>query len=142
MTKEKTPYNDLELWQSYRQRCAAEGLPKTSDDALRIAAPAVHASLYVTARQWGVSMPSTPYNGEAFAETRVPIARAATAIRKAEKSKGADTKRRHLETAMAWLAAPHPWQGKKTAAEIKAMLTHVDTAIAATHSGNVAARGS
>ena len=129
MTKVRTAYNDLELWQIYGQRCRAAGYPRTSNDAMRIADAALHDKLCNMANEWCIPMSNSSYEPEGFAETRVPIARAITAIRKAEKAKGIETKLLHLQTARAWLELPHPWQGHKTASEVVELLMRVRACI-------------
>ncbi|NJO36627.1 MAG: hypothetical protein HC871_02160 [Rhizobiales bacterium] len=131
MAKLKTPFNDLELWREYCCRLRKNPFPKTVADSLRIAVPEQHERIAGNWKMLGDEgpMPSLPYDGDQFAETRAPIARASTAIGKSKQVKQADTKRRHLQIALAWLECPHPWIGQKSKDEMDAMIVDVRRAI-------------
>ena len=125
--KERTPYNDIDLWRAYCARLRRHGWPKSSRDAMQVTMPEIAAKLEAivvgvpTWREMGVDLPEwdeEPYDAEGFAETRVPFARADSLMRKAAKLKTPPAKLRHLEAALTWTEYPHPWQGPKTARQL------------------------
>lgn len=129
MTKPATSYNNLDLWREYCARLAEYPIPNTVLESFRIATPDLYEKSKALSERLGVDDPGLPYDGDRNAETRVPIARAITAIRTSKRVKKDETKLRHLETALTWLECQHPWQGVRTEAEINAMVVEIQRAI-------------
>lgn len=134
MPKEKTAFNDADLWLIYCGDLVNESPPATQKEFTRRVNPALadmmdRIEAGIPRNVLG-AFKDVPFNGDAFAEGRTAIARASSIFKKVSTLKTPGAKLKHLAVAEKWAACPHPWAGPKTHREQEKLLAKIRREVA------------